>query len=142
MEYWMIFLIIAIAAIIFEIFAPSMFCINFAFTGDITAILSVFFKWKLSVFFIIFSIISLISIIFIKPFLVKLLKKDSKNDFNSQYIDKIVKTIEPVTQNSGAVTIYDERWEARLASDGEEIPIGVDVKIVRNDSLVLYVERL
>ena len=59
-----------------------------------------------------------------------------------QYIDKIVKTIEPVTQNSGAVTIYDERWEARLASDGEEIPIGVDVKIVRNDSLVLYVERL
>ncbi len=142
MEYWMIFLIIAIAAIIFEIFAPSMFCINFAFAGVITAILSVFFKWKLSVFFIIFAIISLISIIFIKPFLVKLLKKDSKNDFNSQYIDKIVKTIEPVTQNSGAVTIYDERWEARLASDGEEIPIGVDVKIVRNDSLVLYVERL
>ena len=41
----------------------------------------------------------------------------------------------------GAITIYDERWEARI-KEGEEIPVGTDVKIVENDSLTLYVERI
>ena len=58
-----------------------------------------------------------------------------------KYIGKIVKVIEPVTKFSGAITIYDERWEARVDSD-EEIPAGSEVKIVKYDSLVLTVEKI
>ena len=68
-------------------------------------------------------------------------EKDKQTGLDDKYIGKIVKVTEPVTTNSGAVTIYDERWNARIES-GDEIPVGAEVKIVKNDSLVLYVERI
>ncbi len=141
MELWMIFVIVSLVAILFEIFVPSMFCINFAIAGLITAFISIFWG-DLSILLIIFAVLSVLSIIFIKPLLSKLLKKDSKSDFASQYIGKIVKSIEPINMTSGAVTIYDERWEARTEFDVGEIPSGTDVKIIKNDSLILYVEKI
>ena len=142
MEIWMLFLIISIVAVIVEIFIPTMFCINFAFAGILTALISIFWG-NLQSLLIIFVVLSLLSIILIKPILVKLVKKQSHADFDTQYIGKIVKSIEPITNNSGAVTIYDERWEARLSQEGaENIPEGEDVKIIRNDSLILYVEKV
>ena len=42
---------------------------------------------------------------------------------------------------SGAITIYDERWEARTDSD-ETIPAGAEVRIIKYDSLILTVERI
>ena len=142
MEIWMLFLIISIVAVIVEIFIPTMFCINFAFAGILTALISIFWG-NLKSLLIIFVVLSLLSIILIKPILVKLVKKQSHADFDTQYIGKIVKSIEPITNNSGAVTIYDERWEARLSQEeAENIPEGEDVKIIRNDSLILYVEKV
>ncbi len=142
MEIWMLFLIISIVSVIIEIFIPTMFCINFAFAGILTALISIFWG-SLQSLLIIFVLLSLISIILIKPTLIKLLKKETHADFDTQYIGKIVKSIEPITMQSGAVTIYDERWEARLAQEGaEEIPAGEDVKIIKNDSLILYVEKI
>lgn len=141
MEFWMIYIILSVIAVIIEIVAPSLFSINFAFAGIITAIISIFWGSTVSLLWI-FIGLSLFSIIFIKPILEKTLKKDTKADFNSQYIGKIVKSIEPITMVTGAVTIYDERWEARTSTDCGEIPAGVDVKIVKHDSLILYVEKI
>jgi len=141
LELWMIFVIISIIAILIEIFAPSLFCINFAFAGIITAIVSIFWG-NLYTLLILFLVLSVLSIFFIKPLLVKLLKKDSHADFNDQYIGKIVKSIENITTTAGAVTIYEERWEARTKEGCEEIPSGCDVKIIGNDSLILYVEKV
>lgn len=141
MELWAIYIVIAIIAILVEMFVPTMFCINFAIGGIITAIISIFwgdFTTSLLMFFA----ISLLSIFLVRPFLVNLIKKDSKADFNAQYIGKTVKCIEPINTVKGAVTIYDERWEARLQTEGEEIPEGADVKIVGNDSLILFVEKI
>ena len=143
MEIWMLFIIISLIAIVIEIFVPTMFCINFAFAGILTAIISIFVPFGLAKLFIVFSVLSLLSILFIKPLLVTTLKKESDADFKEQYIGKVVKAIENITTSSGAVTIYEERWEARLNDDGtEEIPAGQDVKIVRNDSTVFYVEKV
>ena len=72
----------------------------------------------------------------------KLIHKNEKADFASQYIGKVVKSIEPINSTAGAVTIYDERWEARLNEGCEEIPADCDVRIVKHDSLVLYVEKV
>ena len=141
LEFWMIFIIISIIAIIVEIFIPTMFCINFAIAGVITAIVSIFWG-TLSNLFILFAVLSLLSIIFIKPILQNLLKKENNADFASQYIGKIVKVIEPVTTTSGAVMIYEERWEARAEYEAEPIPVDSDVKIIKNDSLILFVEKV
>lgn len=141
MDLWMIYVSLAVIAIIIEIIAPSLFCINFAFAGIITAIISIFWGSTVALIWIFFGL-SLFSIIFIKPILEKMIKKESRADFNSQYIGKIVKVIEPIDMLKGAVTIYDERWEARTTLDCEEIPIGSDVKIVKHDSLILYVEKI
>ena len=141
LEFWMIFIIISIIAIIVEIFIPTMFCINFAIAGVITAIVSVFWG-TLPNLFILFAVLSLLSIIFIKPILQNLLKKEHNADFASQYIGKVVKVIEPVTTTSGAVMIYEERWEARVENEAEPIPVDSDVKIMKNDSLILFVEKV
>lgn len=137
----MIYIIIAIAAVVIEIFAPTMFCINFAIAGVLTALISIFWG-NLSSTLVIFIVLSILSLLFIKPILVKVLQKDTKADFEGQYYGKIVKCIENITQTQGAVTIYDERWEARLKDESEEIPVGADVKIVGNDSLILFVEKV
>lgn len=141
LEIWMIYVIIAIIALVFEIFIPTLFCINFAFAGIITAIVSIFWGTFYPLLWL-FLILSCVSAIFIKPILQRMLKKETKADFDAQYIGKVVKTIDVVTTDKGAVTIYDERWEARVKEGCEEIPADCDVKIVGNDSLVLYVERV
>ncbi|MBQ3641716.1 NfeD family protein [bacterium] len=141
MDIWMVFLIISIIAIIVEIFVPTMFCINFAVAGVITAIIAVFWG-TFTANLIIFSILSLLFILLLRPVLLKLTNKAPGADFNTDYLGKIVKTIEPVNATSGAVTIYEERWEARLKDNGEEIPADTDVKIVGNESTILFVERL
>ncbi len=141
MELWMLFVIISIVSILIEIFAPSLFCINFAFAGIITAIVAIFWG-NLYSLLLIFLVLSLLSILFIKPLLTKLLKKDTHADFDSQYLGKIVKSIEPITSTKGAVTIYDERWEARVKNENEEISAGCDVRIIGNDSLILFVEKV
>ncbi len=141
MEIWMVFIVVSIIAVILEIVFPSLFCINFAFAGLLTAFISLFWGSWLTLTFV-FLGISLVSILFIKPLLSKTLKIESSADFKSEYVGKIVKTIEPVNSTSGAVTIYDERWEARTVGNAEEIPSGCDVKIVSNDSLTLFVEKI
>ena len=49
------------------------------------------------------------------------------------------KVIETVTENSGVISIYDERWEARA---DHEIPVDSKVEIVKNESLVMFVKEI
>lgn len=141
MALWQIFSIVAVVAVILEIIVPSAFFLNFAVAGVLTALLSLFVN-SINALIIDFIILSILSIWLIRPILLRRKdEKDKQTGLDDKYIGKIVKVTEPVTTNSGAVTIYDERWNARIES-GDEIPVGAEVKIVKNDSLVLYVERI
>ena len=141
MALWQIFSIVSVVAIILEIVIPSGFFLNFAVAGILTALLSLFVN---SVYALIidFIILAILSVWFIRPLLIK--KKDEKakhTGLDDKYIGKTAKVIEPITKTSGAITIYEERWDARTVND-EEIPVGDDVKILKNDSLILYVEKI
>ena len=57
-----------------------------------------------------------------------------------KYIGKIAKVVERVTKTGGVVSMYDERWNARCVKD-EEIEVGTEVKIIKNESLILFVEK-
>lgn len=141
MVLWEIYAISGLAFLILEMVVPSMFFLNLAFAGFITAIIALFIKsWIVLTF--IFVILSILAILLLRPILVKQKEaKEKETGMEGKYIGQIVKVIEPITKYSGAITIYDERWEARVESD-ETIPAGSEVKIIKNESLVLTVERI
>ncbi len=141
MVLWEIYAISGLAFLILEMVVPSMFFLNLAFAGFITAIIALFIKsWIVLTF--IFVILSILAILLLRPILVKQKEaKEKETGMEGKYIGQIVKVIEPITKYSGAITIYDERWEARVESD-ETIPAGSEVKIIKNESLVLTVEKI
>ncbi len=142
MVLWQLYTIAGVVCIILEMIVPSMFFLNLAIAGFITAILSLFIN-NADMLAIDFIVLSLVSIFLLRPLLLRTLKpsKDKETGIKSEYIGKIVKVTEPVTKYSGAITIYDERWNARVEND-DEIPAGTEVRIVKNDSLIMYVERV
>lgn len=140
MHLWQIFGVIAIAFLIFEMFTPSMFFLNFALAALICAPITIYVK-NIPALVITFTVLSFVSFIFLRPILIK--KFDNKNEtgINSKYIDKIVKTDCDIDEFHGVINIYGERWEAR-SNNNSVIPAGSDVKIVRNESLIMYVEKI
>lgn len=143
MIYWQIFLIVAIASFVLEMFTPTMFFLSIAVAALITAILSLWYV-NLHGLIIICSVLSVIILLFIRPWMKKFMHDMPKGvDFHSEYIGKIVKATEEITNTSGSITVYEERWEARLADpESAPIPAGSGVRIVRNESIVLYVEAV
>lgn len=138
MILWELFAIVGLACLILEMIVPSMFFLNLSVAGFITAIIAVYLhNWIYLT--LIFVVLSIISVLFLRPLLLK--NKEAKTGMEGKYIGKIVKVIEPIGKFSGAITIYDERWEARCETE-EPIPEGSEVRIVKYDSLVLTVERI
>lgn len=141
MDYWQLLLIAGILFLIIEMFTPMVFFLNFALACFITAIIAVFIS-DLNYLVPVFVVFSAVFLLFLRPFLIrkKVNGNGTKTGVEEKYIGKIAKVTDTVTLNSGVISIYNERWEAR-SNTGEEIPVGADVKIVRNESLVLYVQR-
>jgi len=141
MALWQIFSIVAVIAVILEIVIPSGFFLNFAVAGVLTAVLSLFVT-SFNALIIDFIILSLLSIWLIRPLLMKSRAANvKKSELDDKYIGETAKVVETVTKNSGVITIYEERWDARTLGE-EDIPAGSDVKIIKNDSLILYVEKI
>jgi membrane protein implicated in regulation of membrane protease activity len=144
MLQWQIFGILAVVAMLLEMVMPSFFFLNFALAGIATAIISVWLQ-SATTLWITFSILTLLSILIFRPFCLKRFKGDenSQTGVESTYHGKVAKVIEPITKNSGSISIFDERWSARLAEGiEEEIPEGAEVKIVDNDSLIMFVKKV
>lgn len=142
MVLWQIFVIAGIASLILEMIIPSGFFLNFALSGFITAVIALYVS-DFTVLIIDFVVIAFLSLLILRPILLKTLKssKEKETGVKSEYIGQIVKVVQPVSKFSGVISIYDERWEARVEND-DEIPAGTEVRIIKNDSLIMYVERI
>lgn len=140
MEYWQLLVIAGIIFIIVEMFTPVMFFLNLAMACFVTALIA-FFIVDWNVLIPIFVMFSAMFLLFLRPILVRTRNGGQKTGVEEKYIGKIAKVVEIVNATNGVISIYDERWNARSES-GEEIPIGAEVKIIRNESLTLFVEKL
>lgn len=137
---WQILVLAGIIFLIIEIFTPVLFFLNFAIACFLTAILALFvFDW--SILIPAFVVLSAVFLMFLRPILMKSRNGDKKTGVEEKYIGKIAKVTETVTLTTGVVAIYNERWDAR-SNTGEEIPEGSEVKIIRNESLLLFVEKI
>lgn len=140
MQHWQLLVVVGVIFIIIEMFTPVLFFLNFAIACFLTAILALYVvDWNILVPVLV--VLSAIFLLFLRPLLIKSRTNGQKTGVEEKYIGKIAKVTNTITANSGVISIYNERWEARIES-GEEIPEGSEVKIIRNESLVLYVEKI
>ena len=123
---WQFLCVVGIAFVILEIFTPSMFFLNFALAAFITAAISYVYASKFGLV-LIFFVLSFLSFAFLRPLL---RRRNSKS----------ARVTEDVTDSKGVITIYDERWDAR-SIDASLIPAGSEVKIVKNDGLIMFVQN-
>lgn len=140
MHLWQILGAIGIALMILEMFTPSMFFLNFALASFICAVISVIYK-NIYGLTILFFILSFVSFAFLRPILIKKIDKSTATGVQSKYIGKIIEIENDVTASDGEINIYGERWDAR-SDNGDIIPAGSKVKIVRNESIIMYVEKI
>ncbi len=140
MLVWQFLCVIGIAFVILEIFTPSMFFLNFALAAFITAGISLITLNKFALV-LAFFLLSFLSFVFLRPIILRRNSKDTETGMEGKYIGKTAKVTEEVTAERGVITIYGERWEARC-ENGEIISVGAEVKILRNDSLIMYVTKV
>lgn len=142
MQLYQIWLIAALALIIFEIFSATFGAICFAIGAGFSALaagLGLNLTWQI----VIFAVVSLLAFIFLRPFMMKFLDRKSKDvktnadalvgrkAFVSERID--------ASQHTGRVAIDGDDWKA-ISLDGSVIEKGAEVVIVKLDSIILTVK--
>ncbi|MDR1327602.1 MAG: NfeD family protein [Heliobacteriaceae bacterium] len=137
MVFWQIFSVAGLIFLILEMLVPAMFFLNLALAAVATAAISLVVGGFVKLITI-FVMLSILFIVLLRPFLLKT-KPSESTGIEGKYIGKTAKVTETVTPNSGTISIYDERWEAR---SNEEIPEGSTVKITGNDNLIMFVEKV
>lgn len=137
---WQIILGIGIIFLLLEIFIPTMFFINFAIAAAICSVVSLFYQSFFGLIAI-FSILSLLFIFILRPLFQKKTSKEQKTGMEEKYIGKIAHVVQDVTATDGAISIYDERWQARNIEDFT-IKAGQKVEIISHDSLIMKVKKI
>lgn len=141
MDLWLIWVIAGVVFFFIELFTPILFFLNIAVACLITALGAYFnlaFTWQITIFFI----TSALLLLFLRPFLMKnVYPKNTTMSLGEKYIGKNAKTISPTDSLKGRLTIYGEEWEAR-SINGEIIAENTDVKIIKNEGTILFVEQI
>ncbi|MBR1617722.1 NfeD family protein [bacterium] len=138
---WQILLVVSFVCLILEMFIPTTFFLNFALAGFICAILSLYISNEI-ILLSLFCLFSVICIFTLRPLLIKKSKnKALQTGMQSKYIGKRAKVIEETDKTKGAISIYDERWQARNAEDGT-ISVNSEVEIVDFESIVMKVKEI
>lgn len=139
LEPWQIWVIAGIVLVIIEILTPAMFFLNLALACFATAVCALFLTgWpELLAIWVVFSGLFLW---LVYPLLTKKRQPQGFAGGMDTYIGKKVKVIEKVTAETGAISIYDERWNARSIND-EIYDKGTLVTIDHNDNLIMYVRK-
>ncbi len=142
MQYYQIWLIVAIILVIIEIctagFGSICFAIGAAFSA-LAAGLGLGVTWQI----IIFAAVSLLTFIFLRPIAMRFLdrkSKDVKTNADALVGRKgIVSERIDSTQHTGRVAIDGDDWKA-VSADGSVIEKGAEVEIVKRDSIILTVK--
>lgn len=142
MQSYQIWLIVAIILVIIEIctaaFGSICFAIGAAFSA-LAAGLGLSLTWQI----IIFAAVSLLTFIFLRPIAMRFLdrkSKDVKTNADALVGRKgIVSERIDSTQHTGRVAIDGDDWKA-VSANGSVIEKGVEVEIVKRDSIILTVK--
>jgi membrane protein implicated in regulation of membrane protease activity len=143
MEAYQIWLIAAIALVIFEICSATFGAICFAIGAGFSALaagLGAGVTWQI----VIFAVVSLLTFIFLRPFMLKFMDRKSKDvKTNAEAIigrKGVVSERINAEQHTGRVAIDGDDWKA-VSEDGSIIEKGSSVEIVKMDSIIVTVKQ-
>ena len=142
MTLWQTFVLITVITAFMEMFVPSLIFLNISFAALLAAGLAYI---NVPAIFVTVSFVrfATVSLWFVRPIMMKYFyfDKSENTGMDSKYIGNTAVVVKDVSKNSGRVAIYGEEWEARTTND-DVIPKGSNVKILSNESIVLYVEKI
>ena len=127
MELWQLWCLIGIVFCIIEIFTPTMFFLNLGLACFTVQVL-------------VFAVFAALFLIFLRPVLLGK-SKNADSDYEDKYKDKTAVVTEKIGADGGRIAIYGETWQAK-SLNGEEIEKDARVKIVKLDSITMYVEKI
>lgn len=137
-----LFVSLGLIFLLIEMFLPTMFFLNFAVASFVCAILT-FFTDNLLLLIGIGCVLSVALLFTLRPLVLKFNKNlpDGKTGIQDKYIGKTAAATSDINKDSGTISIYDERWQARNIEDSV-IPNGSKVEITGHESIVLYVKKI
>ena len=144
MSMWHVWLIVALIFFLIEIFTNGIAVICFTF-GAIAAALIAGLGGNITWQVIFFAVVSLLSLIFIRPILTKLFNKSGSKEVKTN-ADALIGRVGIVTEtidnekDSGRVRIDGDYWKA-VSLSGEVISEGASVKVIKLDSIIITVEK-
>ena len=143
MEVYQIWLIAAFVLVIIEICTAGFGSICFAFGAGfsaLTAYLGGSYVWQL----VVFAAVSLLTFIFLRPIVMRLLERNSKDVKTN--VDALIgrkavvsETIDR-TAHTGRVAVDGDDWKA-VAEDDSVIEKGEEVTIVGRESIIVTVKK-
>lgn len=144
MQAYQIWLIIAILLVILEICTAAFGSICFAIGAAVAAIaagLGAGLTWQI----LIFVVVSMLTFIFLRPFMLKFLDRKSKDvKTNADALvgkRAVVSERIDAAQHTGRVAVDGDDWKA-VSEDGSVIEKGTPVEIVKLDSIILTVKAI
>lgn len=145
MELWSVWVIVALVFVIVEIFTSGFGVLCFSFgclAAAPVALIPDSLVWQV----LAFAVVSLLSFIFLRPVLMKLLVKNSQGGAAKSNADAIVGKVAVVSEaieekGFGRVKLDGDEWKA-VSSDGAAVEKGARVEIVSRESLIVTVKTI
>ena len=135
---WQKLVIAGIVLVILEVLTPTTFFITLALASFVTAAVSLLSE-NMNILVPVWVISSLVFLAGLRLFSKKKEKINAGTGMD-RYIGQRAIVLEEVDDDSGVVSIFDERWNARSA-DEQRYQVGDKVMIIREENLVLFVGK-
>ena len=138
---WLIWVIISIICLILELSSGDFFILCFAIGSAVAAIVAAFVP-SVTVQIITFAVVSALSLLLVRPALIKKLHKPHKERLSNA--EAMIGREGRVTENIeaggyGRVAVDGDDWKAKSA-DGSAINAGTRVCITKMESIIATVE--
>lgn len=139
---WQLWVLITVLCLIIELTSGDLFVLCFSLGALVTAVISALglgFYGQLAVF----VAASVLSIIFVRPSLVKRLHGRRKERLSNAdaLIGRTGRVSEAIEKGGyGRVAIDGDDWKA-VSVDGSYVPLGQNVRVVGRESIIITVEK-
>jgi len=145
MEIYKIWAIVGFLFLFIEILTPSMFFLPLGGAAFFAAVAAFKYPDNYWIQGGVFALFAVLFFITVRPFMRKKEDGDEQTGVEAKYIANEALVTKDIgaehTDGIGEIKIYGEIWQAKSA-DGSEIKAGEMVKITKNESLIMFVEKI